>query len=344
MKENDGVKRVLRQRPTRARKRQQLLQLTSVIAIFMINIRFILSNLKKSRPTTLIVSSTFVCEASGNKDCLAKQWARQNSFKNWIEDGSEVLILEDHVDDCQKIPGGVTCQEHQCMQSFLGLPHVRCLIQTGMRQYPKSVVVFTNDDILFKGLNDTINFLVQNVGEFVAIGKRTNVPLLDLIDLDDQDAIREFEQGSNYPSIDLEELATRHYQQSKPFELDYFIFNIDSSTLDEYPDFVLGNWRWDNVMVDYLLLHNITVVDVSKTVTAFHLGKTSIKQDFRKGAAYNDELMWKYFKNTADMISYQGETDPILRFGSMVFAQYQTIWRSETGEIQLNENKDSIFG
>ncbi len=96
-------------------------------------------------------------------------------------------------------------------------------------------------------------------------------------------------------------------------------------------------------MVDYLLINNITVVDVSRTITAFHLGKTSTKQDLRKGAKYNDELMWKYFNDTASQISVKGETDPILRFGSMEFAQYQVERDQEGDSLKLVENKESIF-
>jgi hypothetical protein len=230
------------------------------------------------------------------------------------------------------------------MHPSLGLPFVRCLIQTGMVQYPNSIVVFTNDDILFRDLNQTLDYLARKLGQFVAVGRRTNVPVSDLIDLDDRATVEEMEKRESIePAVNLDDLASRGFQESRPFELDYFIFSVDHSALDDYPDFVLGNWRWDNVMVDYILLNKITLVDVSKTVTAFHLGKTSTKQDFRKGAKHNDDLMWRYFKNTANRFSYNGKIDPILRFGSMVFAQYQTEKDKQTGSIRLVENEESIF-
>ena len=121
------------------------------------------------------------------------------------------------------------------------------------------------------------------------------------------------------------------------------MFCTCSLSIDPIYIYFVANWRWDNVMVDYLLINNITVVDVSRTITAFHLGKTSTKQDLRKGAKYNDELMWKYFNDTASQISVKGETDPILRFGSMEFAQYQVERDQEGDSLKLVENKESIF-
>lgn len=344
VREIERAKRSVRERPTRTSKRKRLLQLVIVGIIAVINVVFIVISVKRQPRKTVVVSSTFVCDSAGDKDCLAKQWVRKNSFKNWGESCSDILILEDHIHDCEKIPRGIHCQEHQCLHPSLGLPYVKCLIQSGMEQYPKSTIVFTNDDILFRGLNETLDFLTDNLRQFVAVGRRTNVPLVDLIDLDDKATIEEMEkQESTEPAVDLDELISRNLPESYPFELDYFIFRIDRSVLDGYPEFVLGNWRWDNVMVDYLLLHNITVVDASRSITAFHLGKTATKQDFRKGATYNDDLMWRYFKNTASQISYKGETDPILRFGSMSFAQYKTERDQSTGLIKLAENKESIF-
>ena len=344
IKDRERAKRSARERATRSNKRKQFLQLIVVIVISIINVKFIISSMKRPRRGALVVSSTFVCDSSGDRDCLVKKWVRQNSFRNWKESGSDVLILEDHIYDCDKMPSEqIECQEHHCMHSSLGLPIVKCLVQTGMDEYPDKVVVFTNDDMLFQGLNTTIDFLVRELGTFVAVGRRTNVPLLDLVDIDDT-TIERAEDGSVEQPIDLDDLASRHFQESRPFELDYFIFNIDRSILDNYPEFVLGNWRWDNVMVDYLLLNNITVVDASKSITAFHLGKTSTKQDFRKGAKYNDDLMKQYFENTVDQYAQdESELDPILRFGSMTYAQYQVDKDTKTGALNLVRNEESIF-
>lgn len=85
-------------------------------------------------------------------------------------------------------------------------------------------------------------------------------------------------------------------------------------------------------MVDYLVLKNVTLIDVSNSVTAFHLGKTSTAQDFRHGAEYNDYLMKKYLLNTENNITgNEGRYHPVVRFGSMDNAQYETRRGNSTG-------------
>jgi hypothetical protein len=237
----ESAKRSVHGRSTRARKRKQLFQLVIAVILALINVKFIISSVKKHRHDAVVISSTFVCDSAGDKDCLTKQWVRKNSFKNWRETFSNILILEDHIHDCEKLPGGINCQEHQCLHPSLGFPYVKCLIQTGMVQYPKSIIVFTNDDILFRGLNETLDFLTHRLDKFVAVGRRTNVPLDDLLKIDDKSTIEEMEkQESAEPAVDLDYLMSRKFRESYPFELDYFIFGIDRSVLDGYPEFILG--------------------------------------------------------------------------------------------------------
>ena len=75
----------------------------------------------------------------------------------------------------------------------------------------------------------------------MAVGRRTNVPLDDLLKIDDKSTIEEMEkQESAEPAVDLDYLMSRKFRESYPFELDYFIFGIDRSVLDGYPEFILG--------------------------------------------------------------------------------------------------------
>ncbi len=237
----ERAKRSVHRRSTRTRKRKQLFQLVIAVIIALINVKFITSLVKKHPRNAVVISSTYVCDSAGDKDCLTKQWVRKNSFKNWRESFSDILILEDHIYDCEKLPGGIPCKEHQCLHPSLGVPYVKCLIQTGMVQYPKSTIVFTNDDILFRGLNETLDFLTHRLDKFVAVGRRTNVPLKDLLNIDDKATIEEMEKHySAEPAVDLDDLMSRKFRESFPFELDYFIFGIDRSVLDGYPEFILG--------------------------------------------------------------------------------------------------------
>lgn len=273
----------------------------------------------ESDPDVVIVSSTLVCQ-SGQGDCAMKEWIRPHSFRNWSRLGSRILILVDHQTDCDHLPEGALCQEHDCMHKKLGIPVVKCLIQTSMRQFPGSIIVFTNDDIMFQGLDETVRVLDKAFDAFVVVGHRTNVPL-DRLDYPD-----------HAPSvIDTQDLVRLGLKESTNLlELDYFVFKLDQSVFEKYPDFVLGNWRWDNVMVDYLLMYqNVTMIDASKSVKAYHIGKTSTRMINRKGAKYNDQLMKAYYANTDESVQYGGDLHPKLRFGSMKYAQYETTCLSD---------------
>lgn len=257
-----------------------------------------------------------------------RSWVRRHSFKNWIDDGSRVLILVDHEDDCERLPDGVMCKKHDCWHDALGLPKVGCLIQDSMLDHPNELIVFTNDDIAFTGLHDTITHLTRVFDTFVAVGRRKNVPLEFLDPYIQKASVSlngEYEYNNAYDVLDTHELMSQDFEESTEFELDYFVFRMDPSVLDDYPDFLLGNWRWDNIMVDYLVMKNITVVDVSKSVNAYHLGKTSTGQSSRLGANYNDGLMRAYLMNTRNLSTgKERQAHPVVRFGSLNHVQYES--------------------
>lgn len=325
----------------RVHKRIRAYQTVTLIIFGIISIKvfsFGSSRLVLGSEDMLVVSSVVACkELPVGAECAMKQWIHQNSFKNWKDSGFQVLILGDYESDCDNLSDDVMCQKHDCMHPNLGLPYVRCLIQTGMDKFPTSSVVFTNDDILFEGLERTVKDLKKTFGHFVALGRRTNVPLDDIID------VAKLSHGADKHFVETKDLFSRKYKESSPWELDYFVFCLDRKLLDGYPDFVFGNWRWDNAMVDYLLLNNVTLIDVSKSVTAFHLGKTSTVQEARKGAAYNDNLLKSYFKDTNNLFSYNGEIDPIVRFGSIEYTQYETIQPEQPGPVQIIEKEKKPF-
>lgn len=285
------------------------------------------------RPRVLVASSSFICDSLQNKECGTKHWIRRSTFQNWIGSGFEVLVMVDHNHDCEKLPDTVACVKHDCWHASMGLPKVGCLIHDSLESHPEHIVVFTNDDISFHGLDDTIRDLDTRFDQFVALGRRTNVPLEYLWG----NTTGTGTPNDDTPLIDIHTFpsSSKEFKESDAFELDYFVFKVGASVLDEYPDFLLGNWRWDNVMVDYLLLKNVTIIDVSKSVTAYHLGKTATVQDARHGAKYNDDLMHTYQRSTEDSVTEDGKNrHPVVRFGFMDNAHYE-MKREDSGETIL---------
>lgn len=312
--------------------------IVSLLLIFLANWiviggQFLVSRMtpETHRPRVLVASSSFICDSVQNKECGTKHWIRRSTFQNWIGSGFEVLIMVDHNHDCEKLPNTVACVKHECWHASMGLPKVGCLIHDSLESHPEYIVVFTNDDISFNGLDDTIRNLNTVFDQFVALGRRTNVPL---------EYLRGNQTGTPNdatPLIDIHTFpsSSEEFKESDAFELDYFVFKVGASVLDEYPDFLLGNWRWDNMMVDYLLLKNVTIIDVSESVTAYHLGKTATVQDARHGAKYNDDLMGTYQRSTEDSVTDDGKNrHPVVRFGFMDNAHYE-MKRGDSGETIL---------
>jgi hypothetical protein len=192
-----------------------------------------------SKPRVLVASSSVICSS---EECTEKHWIRRNSFHNWMERGFEVLVLVDHQDDCEKLAETVTCVQHTCWHDSLGLPKVGCLIRDSLETYPEHIVVFTNDDISFQGLDDTIDVLNRMFDQFVAIGRRINVPLDCLL------ANQTRPVDDTTPLIDIDTIGCEDQRkESDAFELDYFVYKLDASVLDEYPDgFLLGTGTLDN--------------------------------------------------------------------------------------------------
>lgn len=284
----------------------------------------------------LVVTSSIMCDS---KECEEKNWIRQNSFRNWRANGFDVLVLVDHLDDCEKFPEIVMCMKHDCWHDSLGLPKVGCLIQDSMKQYPEHIVVFTNDDMSFKGLDETIGALNSRFDQYAATGRRTNVPL---------DAVMGNKTENIYDGvmINIDSLPSDQLKVSTETELDYFVFRMGADVLDEYPEFLLGNWRWDNMMADYLIMKMVTMVDLSNTVTAYHIGKTSVHQTVRHGAKYNDDLRKTYLVETDNKITGdEGIYHGVIRFGSANHARYKTMRRNATEDVvEIEERQAGEIG
>lgn len=290
-------------------------------------VAYALSTTQSEGPSrVLIATSTAICNS---KNCRDKEQARRISLQNWKNSGFEVLALIDDEKNCKKLPKIVRCAQHKCHHKVLKLPMVGCMIHDSIEQHSNNIIVFANDDIYFEGLRETIRALELTFdGSFVAFGRRTNVPTEFFIQLINS---KETRGGKDLLSSDQIDLFERNFfKTGDEFEMDYFVFKLQASLLDDYPEFLFGNWRWDNVLVDYLVMHNITLVDVSETVTAYHLGK-SVKQNARHGAKFNNDLMHEYFRKTADKVTVtEGIKHDVVRFGSMDNAAYFTK-RSEDG-------------
>ena len=79
------------------------------------------------------------------------------------------------------------------------------------------------------------------------------------------------------------------------YAIDYFITRkdvYDSSLRGSLPPFVIGAWRWDNVLLSSFFKDtNVTVVDVTYAAPVLHqLPSSAGDHRSRRGAQYNEEL------------------------------------------------------
>jgi hypothetical protein len=140
-----------------------------------------------------------------------------------------------------------------------GVPVLKELFLHIMRQFPHaSTYTYVNADILMdaRGFLDTVN-TVKVVGEFLMVGRRTNVQwnVHDSVDNASFDFNRKFEGGELF-RIDAQ---------------DYFTVSPHAVDWQSFPAFVIGRPGYDNWLVDHVF-HKETVwlIDATRTVRAIH--------------------------------------------------------------------------
>jgi FkbM family methyltransferase len=116
---------------------------------------------------------------------------------------------------------------------------------------------YINGDILGKqDFIETLN-VVQPIGDFLMIGKRTNVEWSDNID-------------SSHPDFDFDV----HFKNGALFRSDaqdYFTVTKNAINWDNIPPFVIGRPGYDNWLVDHIYHNNnVALIDGTKTVSIIH--------------------------------------------------------------------------
>jgi len=165
------------------------------------------------------------------------------------------------------------------MDDELNIPTISCILLSAENTVTTNLLMYTNADIIFSSsLRDTVNILTENKHMFdklIAVGRRTDVtaksPLpANLISYAQQRGVLHSDHG-----------------------IDYFMYRKGSLPLVKMPAFVVGNIKWDNWLLSELLIRNLTsVVDVTMSCLAVHVGLTTKYVKDRPGFKHNEEL-WK---------------------------------------------------
>ena len=206
------------------------------------------------------------------------------AMQSWQNNSNYVLVYIDQQKDCKLLKSTfpspkVKCLEHHCMNDELNIPTVSCILLSAEQSATTKYLMYTNSDIIFSSsLQSTLAILAKNhflFDKMVAVGRRTDISL-----------------SSPYPR-DLVSYAQKHGVLHSDHGIDYFLYKRGSLPLMKMPPFVVGNIKWDNWLLSELLIRNLTsVIDVTKTCFAAHVGMTKKYVRDRPGFVHNEEL-WK---------------------------------------------------
>lgn len=228
-----------------------------------------------------IFSTTKICDES--EICRSRSLVISATIRNWLIETDFVTVFVDEEEQCKSLPKNVRCMKHECSHHEYNLPIVKCILQHSFQLSRADTIVFTNDDIVFKNLTLSTRLINQKFSTFAMTGRRTNVKTGYI---DDESAL-----------LSLEQYATDIAHEGT---LDYFCLKLDTSVLDTFPGYLIGNWRWDNSLLDFMILKNIPTIDGTKTIKAFHLGKSDQIMQIRPASKYNDNLFKDYKLNTTE--------------------------------------------
>ena len=167
-----------------------------------------------------------------------------------------------------------------------GTPFLKDMFFDAERRFKSKWYGFANADIMFNNaLLSTLKAVTAHLDELsttVVIGKRTNVPM---------------NPEDTTPFYKSDEISAKAKATGKLFSciaIDYFLFSpLLDFPWDKVVDVVIGRPFYDHYLISVANLNNITRVDATRTVLAFHqTGKDGTFSGFSyKDSSYNKNLI-----------------------------------------------------
>jgi hypothetical protein len=193
---------------------------------------------------------------------------------------------------------------------YANTPTIDCILQTMATTSSKQhydYAVLANGDLLFPAkpfVASMRSVVAWHENKIVLVGQRTDTTW-------DQ-----FWSGGNFSRLDdarplhLDEYERLHENAREPshgavhhpdFGVDYFVMSASLLPTD-FPPFLVGRFRWDNVLLARFLVdgggNGVAVVDATAALPVLHLGgmySSDPKYHYnRVGARYNDALTREY--------------------------------------------------
>ena len=261
------------------------------------------------------------------------------SLKSFIRSaGSQrVVIFVDSQSSCDLRPDflkSCVCQSISfCADSVYRLPTMDCVFDTLFSIAKTHIVVFVNGDIvLFDSFLPALERSNAIAKDFLTVGRRHRGDgVLNIRDPGDW----------HYYETHAKILPLDH-----GYAIDFFAtakHTYNSHIRLSLPPFVVGAWRWDNVLLStFYKRTNATVIDATYATPVLHqLPNVINNHQSRRGAAYNDHLA--HFHSGMDyMFGSIDFADIVLEDGvldtSVADPFHATVRRAfQAGVLQLSE-------
>lgn len=194
-----------------------------------------------------------------------------------------VILFVDAAEFCTHIPSSfrsVSCfSVAACVNLEFKKPMMPCIFELLARISRTEHILFVNsDNILLPSVLETLQ-LVWNQPKYAMVGQR-----------------RRLQRKDNSISYNELPCVVKQLEVEGTSAIDYFAFrrNETYQFLYKFPPFVIGNWRWDNVLLTILYKEDYFVVDATETADVVHQ-EVSQRVDHlsRPASTYNDLLARK---------------------------------------------------
>ena len=158
--------------------------------------------------------------------------------------------------------------------SSLGTPLLSEAFNSTIANNKNSIIGYVNSDIIItKEINEIIDFVSSKFDKWVLVGRRIDLDINSLIQFD-QDWEHEIK-------LNAKENGKLHGHSG----IDYFIF--PSSSVNSFPDFVVGRPSWDNWFIYYFLNNKIPVIDCTNAYNVIHQNHPRSYQVFGAEGLHN---------------------------------------------------------
>ena len=160
----------------------------------------------------------------------------------------------------------------QCTHAVTGILTVDCVakeaLALGARLFgaPQFTALLVNSDIMFtQSLIQSLAVTRAALGtQFVLVGRRVDAPVTEMI------------VARSPPEVmvrDAEAVSAALGAKHSVFGFDYFVFPATAFP-PAFPPFLVGRYRWDNVLALELLASGLPFVDATESVVCIHQGYT----------------------------------------------------------------------